>query len=138
MGMVNKIADVHKYDTAEVLNRQLLKQYRQLKVGLLDRLITAYLDEAPTYFAKIRDGVETENFDDIVWGSHSLKSCSGNLGADRLTHVCQLLENAARAKDRDEIVSLFEKLGPESFEAEEALKGERLALQQGQSESDWR
>jgi len=39
------------------------------------------------------------------------------------------MENAARAKNRDEIVSLFEKLGPESFEAEEALKGERLALQ---------
>jgi HPt (histidine-containing phosphotransfer) domain-containing protein len=137
MGMLNTIADVQKYETAEVLNQQLLKQYRQLKVGLLDRLIAAYLDEAPTYFAKIRDGVETENFDDIVWGSHSLKSCSGNLGAVRLSHVCQLIENAARAKNRDEIVSLFEKLGPESFEAEEALKGERLALQQGHSESDW-
>lgn len=131
MGMSNTAADMHKYDTAEVLNRQLLEQYRQMKAGLLDRLIAAYLDEAPAYFAKIREAVEKENFDDIVWGSHSLKSCSGNLGAVRLSHVCQLIENAARAKDKDEIASLFEKLGPESFEAEEALKGERLALQQG-------
>lgn len=131
MGMSNTATDIHKYDSAEVLNRELLKQYRQLKVGLLDRLIAAYLDEAPVYFAKIRNAVESENFDDIVWGSHSLKSCSGNLGAVRLSHVCQLMENAARAKDRDEIVSLFGKLGPESFEAEEALKGERLTRQQG-------
>jgi len=94
MGTSNTVTDIHKYDTAEVLNRELLKQYRQLKVGLLDRLIAAYLDEAPVYFAKIRDAVQSENFDDIVWGSHSLKSCSGNLGAVRLSHVCQLMENA--------------------------------------------
>jgi len=43
MRMSNTVTDMHKYDTAEVLNRELLKQYRQLKVGLLDRLIAAYL-----------------------------------------------------------------------------------------------
>ena len=62
MRMSNTVTDIHKYDTAEVLNRELLKQYRQLKVGLLDRLIAAYLDEAPVYFGKIRDAVENDTF----------------------------------------------------------------------------
>jgi HPt (histidine-containing phosphotransfer) domain-containing protein len=136
MGMHEATASTEEGDNAEVLNRELLEQYRQLKVGLLERLINTYLDEAPVYLAKIRTAVESENFDEIVWGSHSLKSCSGNLGAVRLSHVCQLMENAARAMDRDKIVSLFEKLGPECFEAEEALKVERLTLWREHSKSD--
>jgi len=113
-----------------VLNHQLLLQYKQLKKGLLKRLIDAYLDEAPRYFAKIRAGVESENFDDIIANCHTLKSCCGNLGVIRLARTCQQMEDAAKAKDIDEVLHLFDKLGPEAFDAEEALKGEPLELQE--------
>lgn len=112
-----------------VLNHELLLQYKQLKAGLLKRLIDAYLEEAPRYFAQIRIGVENENFDDIVKSCHTLKSCSGNLGVIRLSRTCQLMEDAAKAKDLDEVLRLYDKLGPEAFEAEEALKGEPLEVQ---------
>lgn len=126
--MKNTFSAVKELEQSEVLNQQLLDQYRQLKSGLLDRLIAAYLEEAPKYFAKIRTGVETQVWSDVVQGCHALKSCSGNLGAQRLSRICQLMENAAKAEKPQEILELFEVLGPKAFEAEEALKSQRLAL----------
>ena len=116
-------------DTGEaVLNQTLLGQYRQRKTGLLERLIAAYLEEAPQFFQKIRGGAEVNNFDDIKLNAHALKSCSNNLGATRLARLCQAIENAASAGNAGEVADLMGQIGPECFEAEQALKGELYAL----------
>jgi HPt (histidine-containing phosphotransfer) domain-containing protein len=133
--MTSSESQIQDIQSAEVLNQQLLDQYRQLKSGLLDRLIAAYLEEAPKYFASIRQGVETEVWSDVVAGCHALKSCSGNLGAVRLSRLCQVMENAAKTEDQAEVEKLFSALGPQAFEAEEALKGERMALKEGVAKS---
>jgi HPt (histidine-containing phosphotransfer) domain-containing protein len=111
-----------------VLNENLLAQYRTRKTGLLERLIAAYLDEAPRFFQAIRQGDESNNFDAVKLNAHALKSCSYNLGATRLSKVCQALENAANSKDADGIKSQMLKLGPECFEAEQALRAELFKL----------
>ena len=113
---------------ADVLNRDLLEQYKQIKSGLLKRLIEAYLEEAPKYFSGISNGINDDNFDAIVANCHALKSCSGNLGVVKLSRTCQLMEDAGKAKDADEVAALYEVMGPQAFEAEEALKGEAIAL----------
>lgn len=115
-------------DGAVVLNEALLGQYRSRKSGLLERLIAAYLEEAPRFFQAIRKGDEAGNFDDIKLNAHALKSCSYNLGASRLSKVCQAVENSANAKDSDEVKELLEKLGPECFNAEQALRAELFKL----------
>jgi HPt (histidine-containing phosphotransfer) domain-containing protein len=111
-----------------VLNENLLAQYRTRKTGLLERLIAAYLDEAPRFFQAVRQGDEANNFDAVKLNAHALKSCSYNLGATRLSKVCQAIENAANSKDADGIKSLLLKLGPECFEAEQALRAELFKL----------
>ena len=111
-----------------VLNENLLGQYRTRKTGLLERLIAAYLDEAPRFFQAIRQGDEAGNFDAIKLNAHALKSCSYNLGASRLSKICQAIENSANSKDDGEIKGLLEKLGPECFEAEQALRAELYKL----------
>ena len=121
-------ACIKEHENEEVLNEALLDQYQKLKKGLLPRLISTYLEEAPNYFAKIRAGVEVDNFEEIYAGCHAMKSCSGNLGATQLSQICQDMESAAREKDKDKIVSLFAELGPSSFEVEEALKAKRLSV----------
>ena len=116
-------------DPAEaVLNQSLLGQYRQRKTGLLERLIAAYLEEAPQFFQKIRGAAESNNFDEMKLNAHALKSCSNNLGATRLAKICQAIEDAASARNGDDVTFFMEKIGLESFEAEQALKGELYAL----------
>lgn len=116
-------------DAAEtVLNETLLAQYRTRKTGLLERLIAAYLEEAPRFFQAIRQGDETVDFDAVKLNAHALKSCSYNLGASRLSKICQAIENAANAKDADSVKSMMLKLGPECFEAEQALRAELFKL----------
>jgi len=97
---------------------------------LLIRLIDAFLAESPELFQGVRRGLEVKNFDGVRMSAHTLKSCGNNLGAVRLSAVCQDMESAALAKDLQEMERLVGKLGPEFFEAEQALRGER-AREQG-------
>ncbi len=111
-----------KNSTDPVLNPAVLQQYAQRKTGLLERLVTAYLEEAPAYHQNMRAGGVARDFDLVKINAHSLKSSSANLGAVRLSKLCQDLESSASAKSADDIIGLLEQLGPECFEAEEALK----------------
>lgn len=114
---------VDSRNTADpVLNPAVLQQYAQRKTGLLERLVTAWLEEAPVYHRNIRAGGVSQDFDLVKINAHSLKSSSSNLGAVRLSKLCQELESSASAKAVDDVTSLLEQLGPECFEAEEALK----------------
>ncbi len=111
---------------AGTLNQDLLAQYKQRRSGLFERLINAYLEEAPQFLKKIRDGVASNEYAEVKLNSHALKSCSYNLGAVRLSKICQSVENAAVAEDQAQIGELLEKMGPEFFDVEEALKTELL------------
>ena len=111
-----------KNATDPVLNPAVLQQYAQRKTGLLERLVTAYLEEAPVYHQNMRAGGASRDFDLVKINAHSLKSSSANLGAVRLSKLCQELESSASAKSVVDVIGLMEQLGPECFEAEEALK----------------
>lgn len=113
---------------APTLNQDLLGQYRQRKSGLLERLIEAYLEEAPRFLKNIRQAVATGENAAIKLNAHALKSCSYNVGASRLSKTCQALENAAGAGKGDDVATLMEHIGPEFFDVEEALKTEMMSL----------
>lgn len=116
--------------TSAVLNKALLDQYRARKSNLLERLIAAYLDEAPRYFQNIRRAAEDVDLPQVRQQAHALKSCAGNLGATRLAKVCQELENAAIAGRQADVAATMLRIGPETFEAEQALRAELSSLRQ--------
>lgn len=113
---------------ATVLNMALLDQYRLRKSNLLERLINAYLSEAPAFFQNIRTAAVNSDFDNLRMNAHALKSCSYNLGAVRLSKVCQELESAALSKDAELIEGSMTRIGPECFEAEQALRTELFQI----------
>ena len=113
---------------ASVLNKALLDQYRGRKNNLLERLINAYLEEAPRFFSGMRGAAESGNFAETRMNAHALKSSSHNLGAVRLSKVCQELESAAVAEDAHAVAELIARAGPEFFEAEQALRTELLEV----------
>jgi HPt (histidine-containing phosphotransfer) domain-containing protein len=114
-----------------VLSSALLDQYRGRKNNLLGRLIDAYLQEAPTFYQNIRKASETGNLSDVRAYSHALKSCSYNLGATRLSKICQDLETAALENNAGVVAGLMQEIGPEWFEAEQALRTELFKTKQG-------
>lgn len=105
-----------------VLNMGVLAQYAQRRPGLLERLVGAYLEEAPTFHHEIKKGAESGDYDLVKLNAHALKSSSINLGAARLSKLCQILETAAANKNNVDMGIFINQLSPECFEVEEALK----------------
>ncbi|MGQ0455825.1 MAG: Hpt domain-containing protein [Hyphomicrobium sp.] len=113
---------------ASILNAALLDQYKARKNNLFERLVSAYLEEAPRFHQDIRRAADTSKLEDVRAGAHALKSCSYNLGAVRLSKICQELESAALAGSHDRVQQAMTRIGPECFEAEQALRSELFAF----------
>ncbi len=91
------------------------------KPDLLKRIVTTYLECAPENIATLRSGVEDQDCVDIKMASHSLKSSSGNVGASRLSELCQILEELAAARDLDKVGDAAKTLFAEFAEVETEL-----------------
>jgi len=107
-----------------VLNRTLINQYLSRKSNLLERLIHAYFEEAPQYFQHLRRAAEEIDLGAVRQYAHALKSCSGNLGAQRLAAICQKVETAAHAEDTASVAAHMLHAGREFCDAEQALQAE--------------
>lgn len=68
---------------------------------LLVDLIRMFLEDAPTKVASMRTGLERQDWHMVEKAAHSLKGSSGNLGAELVQHLCEDLQNAARATPPD-------------------------------------
>jgi HPt (histidine-containing phosphotransfer) domain-containing protein len=113
----------HSSERAVVLDRTRIDQYKALRPGFLERLVTAYLSESATYLSKIRTHTDGSDLAEVRLAAHSLKSASYNLGASRLGAHCQEIEAAAMAGDEPGLALLVKELGVIYFDAEQALRG---------------
>ncbi len=118
-----------------ILNMALLEQYKVRKNNLLGRLIDAYLEEAPRFHFDIQTAAKTGRMDDLRAGAHALKSSSYNLGAARLSAICQQLETGALSGDAPNVEQALARLGPEFFEVEQALRSELMNFREAFSAS---
>ena len=120
---MNKASADHKSPGADpVVSQTTLEQYAKRKTSLLERLVAAYLDEAPLFHSRIRRGMESGDLDAVKSNAHGLKSCSHNMGAIRQAKLCQDIETSAGCGDQLRLTILLEKLGPGFFEVEEELR----------------
>ena len=62
----------------------------------LDELVQAFLEDAVVQLEAMRAAAEAGSAADLVRPSHSLKSNSANMGAERLAEQCRGLETDAR------------------------------------------
>lgn len=111
-----------------ILNTALLDQYRSRKSNLLERLINAYLEEAPKSFQALRKAVEAGDLEGVRMNAHALKSTSYNLGAMRLSKMCQEIEVSAARGNENAIADVMTRIGPECFDVEQALCSELYQL----------
>ena len=75
-------------------------------------IVKAYLSGAERLIGQLRDALQVKDVDTIMHSVHTLKSSSGNVGAQRLFHLCKELEFYCRHKknqNNDELVAAIEK-----------------------------
>lgn len=102
--------------------------FRRRRPGFLERIVTAYLEEAPKYLQSLKAASVAGDCPAMKMAAHTLKSSSANVGAIRLSESCQEIENAISRKDLEGLTGLLGSVGGEYFAVEEALKEVLYAL----------
>ena len=89
--------------------------------ALVGRIIDLWLDGAPRYAARIRDGLARGDAKEVACAAHALRGSALNLGAVRVSAVTESVENAA---ERGDLVAA----AAEERALASALEGARAAL----------
>ncbi|WP_394754466.1 response regulator [Crenothrix sp.] len=107
------------------LNESALEAIRNLDPnannGLLQRIIALYMDNAETLVQSLKHAWSTGDVDAIRAASHTLKSSSGQVGAQGLAELCRDVENEARNHRYDVSGSSLDRINQE-------FMGTRVAL----------
>ena len=85
---------------SEHLDPSRLNAVRSLKSAgpdLADRVIRLFLETTPSTLANLRLAASSGNAPQVRLAAHSLRGCGRELGAVRLGHLCQEIENLVRA-----------------------------------------
>ncbi|TWI70179.1 signal transduction histidine kinase [Pseudoduganella lurida] len=87
-------------DTDGTVNRAALEAIRALSAdrgeALLQRVISAFVDDTPNHLNSLRDAIAASNTVTIRKAAHSLKSSSANVGAQTLARLCRDMEQLGR------------------------------------------
>ena len=112
------------------IDQEVLDQYRELseltgKQDFLQGLIKSYLENAPAHLEKIKAAIHSADQQKIWKAAHTLKSSSGQIGAQHLFTLCQQLEQLGRQNNAGPDVSqaLLTELREEFKHVEQELGG---------------
>ena len=81
------------------IDRKVLTQLKNLKTGLLVRIIDLYIESSPTLLLDMEQAVAQQDTNSLYKVAHSLKNSSANLGITDLTNLCRELELKGREGD---------------------------------------
>jgi len=73
---------------------------------LLGKMVALFRENGPQRMEEIERGLEEGNASRVEHGAHALKSSAGNLGAERLRRLCQLVEDAGEGGRVDDARAL--------------------------------
>ncbi|HWJ93670.1 MAG TPA: response regulator, partial [Telluria sp.] len=86
----------------DVINLAALDNIRALSReggdALVQKVIAAYVDDAPQHLRTLRQAIEIEDPTSVRKVAHSLKSASANVGAQKLAQLCKEMEHLGRAE----------------------------------------
>jgi HPt (histidine-containing phosphotransfer) domain-containing protein len=81
------------------IDRKVLTQLKNLKAGLLVRIIDLYIESSPQLLLDMEQAVAQQDTNSLYKVAHSLKNSSANLGITDLTNLCRELEIKGREGD---------------------------------------
>ncbi|OQW42155.1 MAG: hypothetical protein A4S08_01790 [Proteobacteria bacterium SG_bin4] len=99
---------------AAVINLDRLNALRQLDPGgntaFLKRLVNIFLVSTPEFVKNIETAIQAGDRAELVRAAHSLRSSAANVGAEKLSEICRLLEESGDHLQSDSIVNLLLRL----------------------------
>ena len=119
-------APVAEVADQEVLATEVLEKLRRLPgrdgADFLRRVLSAYRETSTELMTKLQHAVADDSAEGVSEAAHGLKSCSENVGAVGLAHLCRELERRARdepASGWDDLVQRIEDVFPRVLAATE-------------------
>ena len=81
------------------IDQKVLMQLKNLKAGLLVRIIDLYIESSPKLLLDMEQAIAQQDTNSLYKVAHSLKNSSANLGITELTNLCRELEIKGREGD---------------------------------------
>jgi HPt (histidine-containing phosphotransfer) domain-containing protein len=81
-----------------VIDLKVLETLRNMRPGLLGRVLIVWLQESCELMQSIRSAIRDADCDALFMATHSFKNSCANVGAMRLSALMRELENMAREK----------------------------------------
>ena len=81
------------------LDNRAIEALRNLRPGLLKKVLDIWLQESPVLLADMQQGVHQKDLNRLLRAAHSLKNSAANVGAMQLSRRCFAMEEKARARD---------------------------------------
>ena len=114
---------------AASIDEGVLDQMRQLQSeeepDFLASLIDLFLEDARSHLKALREAVARSDARQLADKSHSLKSSCGNLGAKKMTAICNTIEALGRANSVEGAAALVAQLEEEFSRVRRALEAEK-------------
>lgn len=111
----------------DVLNLEKLTALNQYdsdgSAGLTKRMIAIYRTATPEQMAQIEQAIQASDGKTLHRAAHTLKSSAAHVGAEKLSDLCQQLEDYGRNEQIDEAQNMLEK-------TQQAYEQTLIALQQ--------
>jgi CheY-like chemotaxis protein len=104
------------------LDNRAIEALRNLRPGLLKKVLDIWLQESPVLLADMQQGVHQKDLNRLLRAAHSLKNSAANVGAMQLSRRCFAMEEKARARSLEGSNELL-------CEIEAQFKSARQAIQ---------
>jgi signal transduction histidine kinase/DNA-binding response OmpR family regulator len=112
-------------DGTAVLDPAVLESLRDLagdaQSNLLRDLHALFVRDTPARLQELGEAHAADDADSVAFAAHALKGSAANVGATRLTAVCQQIEDTARAGDLDGVDALIADASRHADDAQAAL-----------------
>lgn len=76
----------------------------EIKTSMQAKFLTIveyFIEDSQIYINGIREGVANENIQEMISPAHTLKSCSRQMGAIRVSEIAKTIEETARSQSQD-------------------------------------
>jgi len=79
------------------------------KPSIVKRLVRIFIDESSRRLQRMKDSLESSDFETFAREAHSFKSAAGTVGATPLRRLCLEIEKCEVTEKRTELLPLLEK-----------------------------
>jgi HPt (histidine-containing phosphotransfer) domain-containing protein len=81
---------------ALIIDQTIMSEARAMMKAKFPTMVQYFLEDAATYIADIRAGIDEKSVEKIISPAHTMKSSSRQMGAMRLSDIAKDIEHLAR------------------------------------------